>query len=165
MRTVISLITVLFLTLATSAYCVEAVNTTDRNDPFVQVLEAQYTKYYNAGISGDLDAWLMTRTAKVVDQIKNSPGVTPDVLKQVSKGNSNLMEFDFVSVETSGDVARILHKKVSADSLIIEAALFHNEGGEWKMGDGTQLNYSGDMAKDYDGALKEILANPKVQLP
>jgi hypothetical protein len=165
MRSVIFLITVLFLTVTTSAFSVEAVNTTDRNDPFVQVLEAQYTKYYNAGNSGNLEVWLMTRTAKVADQIKKSPGVTPDVLKQASKGNSNLMEFDFVSVETKGDVARILHKKVSADSLIIEAALFHKEGGEWKLGDGTQLNYSGDMAKDYDGALKEILANPKVQMP
>lgn len=107
----------------------------------------------------------MTRTAKVAELIKKSPGVTPDVLKQVSKGNSDLMEFDFVNVETKGGVARILHKKVSADSLIIEAALFHKEGGEWKLGDGAQLNYAGDMAKDYDGALKEILANPKVQMP
>lgn len=165
MRFVIFLTTVLLFTVTTIAFSVEAVTTTDRNDPFVQVLEAQYTKYYNAGNSGNLEVWLMTRTAKVADQIKKSPGVTPDVLKQASKGNFNLMEFDFVSVEAKGDVARILHKKVSADSLIIEAALFHKEGGKWKLGDGTQLNYSGDMAKDYDGALKEILANPKVQMP
>jgi hypothetical protein len=43
--------------------------------------------------------------------------------------------------------------------------MYFNEGGEWKMGDGSQLTYSGDMAKDIDGALKEILAKPKLQLP
>ncbi len=161
----IMLLTALFLTVATNAFCMEPMDTTDRNDPFVQLLEAQYLKYYEAGNNGDLDAWLKTRTAKVANQIKNTPGVNSDMLKKFSKANADLREFDFVSVEVAGDVARILHKKVTGDTLIVEGGMFYNEDGEWKMGDGSQLTYSGDMAGNIDEAIKEMLAKPKLQLP
>jgi len=41
MRLGILLGTALFLTVSTSAFCAEPSNTTDRNDPFVKLLEAQ----------------------------------------------------------------------------------------------------------------------------
>ncbi len=165
MRSVILLITALFLTVSTSVFSAEPVNTTDRNDPFVKMLEAQYLAYYEAGNSGDLEAWLKTRTAKVVDEIKKVPGLNSDMLTQFSKGNTDLRKFEFVSVETAGGVALIVHKKVAEDSLIIETGMFYDEDGEWKMGDGTQGTYAGDLAKDFDGALKEVLSNPKLRLP
>jgi uncharacterized protein YxeA len=165
MRIVILLLTALFLTVTTSAFCVEPVNTTDRNNPFVKLLEAQYLKYYEAGNNGDLDAWINTRDAKTADKLKNTPGVNSAMLKQFSKGNTDLREFEFVSVETEENVARIIHKKVTEDSIILEGAMFYNEDGEWKMGDGSQHTYSGDLAKDIDGAFKAFLANPKLQLP
>jgi uncharacterized protein YxeA len=164
MRVVILLITALFLTVTTSAYCVEPVNTTDRNNPFVKLLEAQYLKYYEAGNDGDLEAWLKTRDAKTANQIKNTPGVNSAMSKQFSKGNTDLREFEFVSVETEGNVARIIHKKVTEDSIILEGAMFYNEDGEWKMGDGSQHTFSGDLAKDIDSAFKDFIANPKLQL-
>ena len=165
MRLVTLLITALLLSVSTSGFCVEPVNTTDRNDPFVKLLEAQCTKYYEAGNSGDLEAWINTRNAKIADKIRKTPEVTSALLKKLSKGNSDLRKFEFVGVETAGDAARIIHKQVTEDSLILEATMFHNEGGEWKMGEGTQLTYGGDKAKDIDGTFKEIRSNPKMQLP
>lgn len=159
------LMTTLILFSGSYAFCVEPVNTTDRNNPFVKLLESQYAKYYEAGNKGDLEGWLRTRDAKTANQIKNTPGITGEALKQASKANADLSTFEFVSVETSGDAARIIHKKAMDDTLILEGGMFHKENGEWKLGDGTQLTYSGDMAKDFDGALKEILANPKLQFP
>ena len=144
---------------------VEPVNTTDRNNPFVKLLEAQYLKYYEAGNNGDIDAWINTRDAKTATKLRDYPGLTSDMLKKASKGNADLRKFEFVSVETAGNAARIIHKKATKDSLIVEGSMYFNEGGEWKMGDGSQLTYGGDMAKDIDGALKEILAKPKLQLP
>jgi len=165
MRVVILLITALFLTVTTSAFCVEPVNTTDRNNPFVKLLEAQQLKYYEAGTNGDVDAWINTRDAKTAKKLRNIPGLNSDMLKKGSKGNDDLRKFKFVSVETEGDVARIIHKKVTEDSIIFAGNMFYNEDGEWKMGDGSQHTYSGDLAKDIDGAFKDFLANPKLQLP
>ena len=117
MRIVILLLIALFLTVTTSAFCVEPVNTTDRNNPFAKLLEAQYQKYYEAGNNGDLDDWINTRDAKTAGKLKSTPGLTSAMLKQGSKGNADLSKFDFVSVETEGDVARIIHKKVTEDTI------------------------------------------------
>ena len=166
MKIVTLIATMVFLTASGGAFAQGPVNTNDPENPFVKQLEAQYAEFREAGQAGNLEAWLKTRTAKFAAKIEAmKPQPTPEMLKAGSAQDSDLGGFQFVRVDTSKNIARTLYRQAGEDTAILVAIMFHDEAGEWKIGHSTEQTCSGDLAKDVAACEKDLLTNPRLQLP
>lgn len=155
----------LLLAVATSAFCVEPTDTKDKNNEFVKHVEMLNLKYVNAAKEGNLETWLSLKVKKEADPLRDNPQVTPALLKQLSGQILDLRKLDFKEVKVNGDVARFLYSNEKEGSITYSGSFFVKEGGEWKYMEGIESTYAGDLAKNPEEALKEFLAEPKMQIP
>lgn len=139
-----------------------AETSTDSNHPTAKLLEGLYLRYLEAGSRGDMAAYLHTRTAEMTKRIASQ--LTSEMLKRMAKHDLHPKESQFVRVDSSKKVSRIIYQKLGPDKSEWQAVMFHEENGEWKIGRIIGVLHGGNRPKHANG-LEELLNHPDVEIP
>jgi hypothetical protein len=149
------------MSLGVSALAQSPNHTTNPNDPFVKLLEGQYLRYIDAGTRGDVNAYLKTRSS---EKAKKMASVGPESLKRMAIMDLNPKESQFVRLDTSGTVARLIYQQRGTEKSQWDAIVFIKKDGEWKIDRLASVLYAGAKAKD-SGGLEELLEHREAKIP
>ena len=160
MNRITNTIILALMLLAGSAFAQSPTYTTNPNDPFVKLLEGQYLRYIDAGTRGDVKAYLKTRSSEMA---KRMADVSSESLKRMAPMDLNPIESQFVRLDSSGMVARLIYQQLGTEKSQWDAIVFIKEGGEWRIDRLASVLHVGNKPKDSDG-LKELLEHREAQI-
>ncbi len=128
---------------------------TQANDPLVQDFEALYAQSMQAARKGDLDAYWSTRTAAAR---KRPPTLDATRLQLLASLLPPLDTLQFVRLDSSGKVARVLYRWRKNEVEQYSVLVFRVEQGEWKLDDFTVRRSAVNVAGP--GAAARMLPAP-----
>lgn len=153
-------ITMAVMLLSGSVFAQPPTYTENPNDAFVKLLEGQYLRYIDAGTRGDVNAYLKTRG---IETVKKMAAVSPNSLKRMAVMDLIPSESQFVRLDSSGIVARLIYQKLSAEKSQWDAIVFVKEDGEWKIDRLASVLHAGNKPKNSDG-LNELLEHRQAKI-
>ena len=152
-----------------------AVNTADRQHPFVEHLERRYMTYLAAEQKGDALAYREVRTRwayeATMEQLKRLGKAESDLgpmLKRVADLRSDVSQFTFVRCDAKTRVARLLYRRESAGPKgpMLEFAAFmaHWDDGAWRIGWVGRASGAATRSSGEKFTAEELLGDPRFAL-
>jgi hypothetical protein len=155
--------------VAATALAQSPVNTTDRSQPFVAMLESQFHKLQAAERAGDVETYRLYRASTQMkmmeDRARKADRPFAELLKAMGPMQSDLAKYRFLRCDTTPTAARLAYTRdvepdAAQERVEFMVILFSLESGSWKIANMGSANTPKKGAN-----LDEATRDPRLQLP